>query len=235
LNLVCSWLSLLVNSMPNRAPFRQFPPLAFGHRVALVLVGLVGCLGVTLLASAEDTPRSKFNREVAVGDPAPEFEGLLGIDGRRHSLSDYRETPVLVVVFLRNLCPTTHQYEARLRNFAQEYGTNKVQLVAISVSRNPAEGLDRMAVRAKDKMYRWPYLIDESQFTGRQYGATVTPQFFVLDQARKIAYMGAFDDDLKGTAVQRQYVADAVRNLLEGKPVSPVDTLAKGCEIEYAK
>jgi peroxiredoxin len=201
----------------------------------LGLLALLGGLEMNWLARAEDPPRSKFNREVAVGDPAPAFEGLLGIDGRRHSLDDYRETPVLVVVFLRNLCPTTHQYEARLRNLAQEFDTDKMRIVAISVSRNPAEGLDRMAVRAKDKMYRWPYLIDESQFTGRQYGATVTPQFFVLDQARKIAYMGAFDDDLKGTAVKRPYVADAVRNLLEGKPIDPVDTLAKGCEIEFAK
>jgi peroxiredoxin len=195
---------------------------------------LLGALAGQWLAWADGPPRSKFNREVAVGDPAPAFEGLLGIDGRRHSLADY-EAPVVVVVFLRNLCPTTHQYEARLKNFAQDFAADQVQLVAISVSRNPAEGLDRMAVRAKDKLYRWPYLIDESQFTGRQYGATVTPQFFVLDRARKIAYMGAFDDDVKGTAVQRTYVADAVRNLLEGKPVAPVDTLAKGCEIEYAK
>lgn len=221
--------------MPDRPPFRSFAPLSSRYWGTLRLLGLLGALGMDWSAWAQAPPRSKFNREVAVGDPAPDFEGLLGIDGRRHSLADYRETPVLVVMFLRNLCPTTHQYEARLKNFAQEYDTHKVQIVAISVSRNPAEGLDRMAVRAKDKMYRWPYLIDESQFTGRQYGATVTPQFFVLDPERKIAYMGAFDDDLKGTAVRRQYVADAVRNLLEGKPVSPVDTLAKGCEIEYAK
>jgi thiol-disulfide isomerase/thioredoxin len=201
--------------------FRRFLSPSSLRRVTLGLLGLLGALAGQWLAWADGPPRSKFNREVAVGDPAPAFEGLLGIDGRRHSLADY-EAPVVVVVFLRNLCPTTHQYEARLKNFAQDFAADQVQLVAISVSRNPAEGLDRMAVRAKDKLYRWPYLIDESQF-------------FVLDRARKIAYMGAFDDDVKGTAVQRTYVADAVRNLLEGKPVAPVDTLAKGCEIEYAK
>lgn len=204
-------------------------------RITLVLLGLLGSLGASWLSGADPVPRSKFNRELAVGDPAPVFEGLLGIDGRRQSLADYADAPVLVVVFLRNLCPTTHQYESRLRNFAKEFADDKVQVVAISVSRNPAEGLDRMAARAKEKQYAWPYLLDDSQFTGRQYGATVTPQFFVLDRDRKIAYMGAFDDDLKGTAVKRQYVAEAVRNLLTGKPVDPVDTLAKGCEIEYAK
>lgn len=212
-----------------RQPFRP------ARLAAVVLIGLL-CGGSPLEpAGAEPPARSKFNREVAVGDDAPVFEGLLGIDGRRHSLTDYQDAPVVVVMFLRNLCPTTHAYESRLRKFATAVAGDKVQVVAISVSRNPAEGLDRMAVRARDKQYVWPYLLDDSQFTGRQYGATVTPQFFVLNRDRKIAYMGAFDDDVKGTAVKRQFVAEAVRNLLSGKPVDPVDTLAKGCEIEYAK
>ncbi len=221
--------------MPAPSRFRRCRSEFRLPRILLVLMGLVGGLGASFLSGADPVPRSKFNRELAGGDPAPAFEGLLGIDGRRHSLSDYGDAPVLVLVFMRNLCPTTHQYEPRLRNFAKEFADDKVQVVAISVSRNPAEGLDRMAARAKDKQYVWPCLLDDSQFTGRQYGATVTPQFFVLDRNRKIAYMGAFDDDLKGTAVKRQYVAEAVRNLLAGKPVDPVDTLAKGCEIEYAQ
>jgi len=233
--LICSPRSFTVIAMPTPPRFRRSPSVYRIHRITLVLVGLVGSLGANWLAGADPVPRSKFNRELAVGDPAPAFEGLLGIDGRRQSLSNFGDAPVLVVVFMRNLCPTTHQYEPRLTSFAKEFAEDKVQVVAISVSRNPAEGLDRMAARAKDKQYAWPYLMDDSQFTGRQYGATVTPQFFVLDRDRKIAYMGAFDDDLKGTVVKRQYVAEAVRNLLAGKPVDPVDTLAKGCEIEYAK
>jgi len=194
--------------------FRSFFP---ARLATFALVGLLWAAQLDGPVGADPPPRSKFNREVAVGDDAPVFEGLLGIDGQRHSLGDY------------------HQYEARLREFAKGCATDKVQVVAISVSRNPAEGLDRLAIRAKDKDYQWPCLVDDSQFTGRQYGATVTPQFFVLNQDRKIAYMGAFDDDARGTSVKRHFVADAVRNLLAGKPVDPADTLAKGCEIEYAK
>ncbi|MCY2963044.1 MAG: thioredoxin family protein, partial [Planctomycetota bacterium] len=168
------------------------------------------------------------------GDQAPEFDGLLGTDGKRHSLKDHHEAKVVVVMFIRNLCPTTHLYEPRLREFAKSVAGKDVELVAISVSRNPAEGLDRMAVRAKEKGYTWPYLQDESQFTGREYGATVTPQFFVLDAERKIAYMGAFDDSVKADQVKERFVADAVRALLEGDSPETRETLAKGCEIEYA-
>ena len=186
-------------------------------------------------ATDEPRPRSKFNRVVAVGDAAPEFDGLLGIDGKRHRLADCKEAKVVVVMFIRNLCPTTHEYEPRLRDFAQKFFDQGVELVAISVSRNPAEGLDRMAVRAKAKGYTWAYLQDESQFTGRVYGATVTPQFFVLDGERKIAYMGAFDDNVKPEQARNHFVADAVTAVLEGKTPKTVETLAKGCEIEYAR
>ncbi len=202
-------------------------------------LAILGCLASDPIlrqagSFADEKPRSKFNRVLAVGDQAPEFDGLLGTDGQRHSLKDHREAKVVVVMFIRNLCPTTHVYEPRLREFAKSVAGKDVELVAISVSRNPAEGLDRMAVRAKEKGYTWPYLQDESQFTGREYGATVTPQFFILNAERKIAYMGAFDDNVKADRVKERFVIEAVQALLDGDSPKTRETLAKGCEIEFA-
>lgn len=215
-------------------------PLRRGVRRMSVVISLVAALvpGApsrwnSTSGADEERPRSKFNRVLTAGDDAPDFDGLLGIDGKRHSLADLKEANVVVVMFIRNLCPTTHLYEPRLREFAKQFADQPVELVAISVSRNPAEGLDRMAVRAKDKGYTWPYLHDESQFTGQAYGATVTPQFFVLDGQRKIAYMGAFDDNFKRDQVKEHYVADAVSAVLAGKSPETVETLARGCEIEF--
>lgn len=170
-----------------------------------------------------------------MGDDAPEFDGLLATDGKRYTLADFSEARVVVVFFIRNLCPTTHVYESRVLEFARSQLEDGVRFVAISVSRNPAEGLDRMGRRAKEKNYIWPYLYDESQYTGRIYGASVTPQFFVLDGRRKIAYMGAFDDHFTADKVTRHYVADAVKSLLNDQKPPVTETLARGCEIEYAE
>ena len=116
------------------------------------------------------------------------------------------------------------------------FGSTSVapRLVAISCSRRAEDRLVRMKERRLQRNYNFDYLIDLSQKTGRRYGATVTPQFFVLNQKRKIAYMGAFDDHLEPDKVEERYVRDAVRALLAGKPVDVAESRARGCEIEYA-
>jgi peroxiredoxin len=186
-------------------------------------------------ATTASPGRSKFNRQLAAGDLAPSFELLPGIDSQQHSLAEWRDRDVLVVMFVRSLCPTTHAHEERLRQFAQGLDRDRVALVAISVSRNPAEGLEKMTRRAEKQQYRWPWLCDLSQRTAREYGATVTPQFFVLDRERRVAYMGAFDNDPTGKRVTRTYVADAVAALLRGEAPAVSETLAKGCDIELAE
>ncbi|RPI83322.1 MAG: thioredoxin family protein [Planctomycetaceae bacterium] len=207
------------------------------RQLARVAIAAAVSAGIQLPAIADEprNKKSKFNRVLAVGDAAPEFDGLLGTDGKRHSLAAFAEAKAVVVMFIRNLCPTTHVYEPRLLEFAKAQAGRGVEFVAISISRNPAEGLDRMAVRAKEKQYPWPYLHDESQFTGKIYGASVTPQFFVLDADRKIAYMGAFDDNFVEDKVEKRYVADAVQAILTGRRPPAPETLARGCDIEYAE
>lgn len=182
--------------------------------------------------TAELPGRSRFNRQLAVGDPSPTFESLPGIDGLQHSFAEWRDRDILVLMFLRSLCPSTHAHEERLRTFARDYADRSVALVAISVSRNPAEDLDKMTHRAVKQKYLWSWLCDLSQATARNYGASVTPQFFVLDRQRRVAYMGAFDNDPTGRKVTKTYVADAVSALLEGKQPPIPETLPKGCEIE---
>jgi peroxiredoxin len=123
-------------------------------------------------------------------------------------------------------------YEERLMEFARKY-EQKVQVVAISVSHNGADGLAKMKSRAAEKGFPFPYLYDESQKSARSYGATVTPHFFVLDHDRRIAYMGAFDDNFNRDKVEKQYLADAVEALLAGNEPRVKESLQRGCAIEY--
>jgi hypothetical protein len=78
--------------------------------------------------------------------------------------------------------------------------------------------------------------MDESQQVARQFGATRTPQAFVLKRESQqfvLEYMGSLDDNPQDKAgVQRQYVADAVTSLLAGRPVAAPITKAVGCAIK---
>jgi peroxiredoxin len=99
----------------------------------------------------------------------------------------------------------------------------------------PPDRLEKMKERANKKRFNFDYLSDPTQQTGKDYGATVTPQVFVLDQNRNIAYMGRFDDNIEPDKVQREFVQDAVRALFSGKRPDPSETRATGCGIEYGK
>ncbi len=178
---------------------------------------------------------AKFNRKVDVGKPAPVWKNLAGVDGRTHSLSDYKSAKVLVIAFMCNQCEVSQAYEERFIALAKEFKPNQVALVGISCSLLPADRLDKMVERAKKQRFNFDYLTDPSQQVGKGYGATVTPQMFVLDQSRNIAYMGRFDDSMYADDVHRQFVEDAVRAILTGRQVDPSETRASGCAIEYGK
>jgi hypothetical protein len=91
-----------------------------------------------------------------------------------------------------------------------------------------------MKVRASEKGYPFPYLYDETQKTGRNYGATATPHFFLLDGERKIAYMGAFDDStFEPAKAEKHYLVDALKAVLDGKEPRVRESLQRGCAIDY--
>ena len=177
----------------------------------------------------------KFNRKLNVGDQAPNWSELVGIDDKKHSLKDYKKSSVLVVVFTCNHCPVAKMYEDRFVAFSKQYKKQGVSFVAISCSLFPADRLEKMKQRAEQKKFPFDYLTDSSQQTGRDYAATATPHVFVLDQKRRIAYMGAFDDSMNPKKVERHYVHDAVEALLAKKKIEIFETLQFGCAIEYQK
>jgi peroxiredoxin len=207
-------------------------PLRF--RVFCVLCTAIFC-AATLCSPAS---AGKFNKVLSVGDAAPEWKELEGIDAKPHSLADLKDSKAVVVVFTCVHCPVARGYEGRLIEFAKEYTERGVAVVAISVSLRPEDGLEKMQARAKASGYNFPYLHAPTQDIARRYGATNTPQFFLLGESdesgqRKIAYMGAFDNNNDPVLVENQFLADAVDALLARKKPPRTETRPRGCEIEY--
>jgi hypothetical protein len=137
----------------------------------------------------------KFNAKLNIGDSAPMWTALPG--GRQESLAQRSQGQGCNCrrLHLQRSAPVSRVYEDRLIEFTAKYAgaDKKVAFVAISCGREKGDGLPEMKERAKEKGFNFPYLYDESQKVGRAYGATVTPEFFVLDKAR-VVYMGAMDD-----------------------------------------
>ena len=132
------------------------------------------------------------------------------------SLSDIKED-VVVVVFLANHCPVVKDYEDRLIDFTNDYKNKGVKVVGVAVSAMDQDKLPGIKDYMKDHKSNYVYGYDESQAIGKAYGATRTPQFFVLDKARKIRYTGAMDDSQNEGKVSKTYLRDAVDSLLKGE------------------
>jgi thiol-disulfide isomerase/thioredoxin len=187
-------------------------------------------LGLSLAAVlAASTSYAK----VKVGDPAPAWSSLVGVDGKDHSLGEFGKSKALVIVFTCNHCPVAKAYEDRLIELQKDYGPKGVQVIAINVNNIAADRLDKMKERAAEKGFNFPYLYDSTQVSGHDYGARVTPHAFVLNKSRKIVYAGAIDDSQALDGVKARYVRDALDAVLAGRKPPKAETKAFGCGIKY--
>ena len=191
-------------------------------------------IGSLVLISAALAARGSFAaNKLNIGDPAPQWTGIVGTDDKPHSLADYKDAKAVVVVFTCNHCPVATAYQERLVALQKDYKDKGVQVIAICVNKGAADDLDAMKKRAESAGFNFPYLYDPTQQVGRDYGATCTPHAFVLDKDRKLAYMGAIDDNMHADKVEKHYIRAALDALLDGKtPETPV-TRQFGCGIHY--
>jgi len=174
----------------------------------------------------------KFNEKLSVGDAAPSFSNLPGVDGKEHSLADFKKD-VVVVFITCNKCPTAVAYEDRIIALAKKY-EDKADFVGINVNTVELDSMPKMKERAKEKGFNFAYLYDESQKIGRDLGAVVTPQFFVLNKERKVVYTGRLDDNKDDPSqVKKAYLDDAISATLKGETPVTAETRAIGCGIGY--
>jgi hypothetical protein len=93
-----------------------------------------------------------------------------------------------------------------------------------------------MIERAKLKGFNFPYLHDKTQETAKGYGATHTPEIFLLDKERKLVFHGKIDDNWQEPqSVKNKYLRNAIDELLAGKPISVPETFTIGCTIKWKK
>ena len=178
------------------------------------------------------------NQDIPLGTPCPDFR-LPSVDGQTVARDDFAASPALVVLFICNHCPYVQAVEDRIIALQREYGPRGVQLVGIC-SNDPTDYPDdrpeRLLARWHEKRYGFPYLIDAAQDVARAFGAVCTPDIYVYDRARRLAYHGRIDDNWKepGKVTQRELGA-ALDALLAGAKPAAQQHPAMGCSIKWRK
>ena len=196
-------------------------------------VGLAFGLLTTAAYSADVASPAQEAKEFGLGDPAPEWKDLMGVDDQKHSFKDLADAKAVAVVFTCNHCPVAQAYEDRIIELAGDYQDKGVKFVAINVNNLDQDKLPAMKTRAEEKDYQFPYLYDPSQKIGRAFGATVTPHAFLFDGKHKLAYVGAIDDNMEADKVEQQYLREAIDAVLAGKEPETASTKPVGCGIQY--
>ncbi len=163
------------------------------------------------------------SQQAQLGTPAKDFS-LPSSDGKQYTLSDFTASKVLVIIFTCNHCPYAQAAKPKLHVVWEKYRHQSVQFVAINPNDSAQYAEDAIEHMKEEKYsYPFPYLRDEQQEIARAYGAVCTPDIFVYDHARALAYHGQIDDDRPGLTA-------LAANVIFGKALSSKNTASSDLE-----
>jgi peroxiredoxin len=184
------------------------------------------------------TPTAK----ASVGVAAPDFT-LTDLDGHAVSLSSFKGKTVVLEWFNPG-CPFVRKAHTvgSLKDAPARAQADGVVWIAVNSAAQGKQGSGADANRKVVAEYgmKYPVLLDESGTIGRTYGATNTPNMFVIDPQGTLVYRGAIDNSPDGEGQSPadgklvNYVDEALAALKAHRPVKVPETKAYGCGVKYA-
>jgi peroxiredoxin len=181
---------------------------------------------------------------LALGTAAPAFSLPDVITGRTVSLADFAADGALLVTFLCAHCPYVVHVRPELARLFSDYSGKGLGIVGITsndVAQYPEDGPEPTATMARAAGLKFPILYDESQAIARAYSAACTPDFFLFDAERRLAYRGQLDASRPGRGPDRPGggvlngadLRAAIDATLAGQPVKPEQRPSIGCSIKW--
>ena len=173
-----------------------------------------------------------------LGTPAPDFALPDVVSGRSVSLSGFRDEKALLVMFICRHCPFVKHVAHELARIGSDYLGRGVGIVAISsndAARYPDDAPERLKEMARELGFAFPVCFDETQAVAKAYTAACTPDFFLFDRQRHLAYRGQLDDSRPddGKQVTGRDLRDAMEALLSGRQVVADQRPSIGCNIKW--
>ena len=175
-----------------------------------------------------------------LGTPAPDFS-LPDVTnpGATVALADYAQKQVLMVMFVCAHCPYVKHVKDELARLGRDYGEQSVAFVAITsndATQYPDDAPEPTAKFARESGWTFPVLYDQTQEVARAYRAACTPDFFVFDAERKLAYRGQLDETRPGSGTAHGGdLRKALDALLSGRRPAEEQRPSIGCNIKWRR
>jgi peroxiredoxin len=173
-----------------------------------------------------------------LGTPAPQFALPDVVTGQVFTLDSFSGKAALLVMFLCRHCPYVQHIQQGLAGLGQDYADTRLGMIAISSNdpvHYPDDAPDRLKELAQRLHWRFPFCFDETQEVAKAYKAACTPDFYLFDAQRRLAYRGQFDDSRPGNQrpVTGRDLRAALDAVLAGKPVTGNQQPSIGCSIKW--
>lgn len=173
---------------------------------------------------------------VALGTPAPPF-ALPSLDGRIVTSDGLDPGRPLLVMFLSNHCPYVRHIERELGALVAEYAPDlgAVAICSNDIDNYPDDGPAGLAEQVHRGRFTFPYLLDDTQQVALAYRGACTPDFFLYDAGRKLAYRGEFDESRprNDSPVTGKALRAALDLVLAGLPAPEPQIPSMGCGIKW--
>jgi len=165
----------------------------------------------------------------SIGDKFENFT-MTDYEGNNHSLSDYTESKVIVIMFIATKCPVSNDYNSRMEEIFNEYKDKEVSFLGINS--NKSEDVSEIENHAKDNGLTFTILKDDKNIIADKFEASYTPEIYVLSNNFELLYHGRIDNSRRESVVSSSDLKNALDEILAGKEVSNPETKAFGCTIK---
>ena len=207
-------------------------------RILTTLIAIVGLAALSSPSQAESKPAMS---SAVVGKPAPDF-ALKDLAGKDVKLASFKGK-VVVLEWFNPGCPfvkASHSVGS-LVDAAKRHTKDGVVWLAINSGAPGKQGNDAAMNTAAAAKWSLGHAIlrDEAGTVGKAYGATNTPNMFVIDKTGAVVYAGAIDNSPDGEGKSPQggklinYVDAALADVAAGRPVATAMTKPYGCGVKY--
>lgn len=173
-----------------------------------------------------------------LGTNAPAFALRDVVRGQMYNLDSFAGKSALLVMFICRHCPYVVHVQDEIAKLGRDYAESGMGIIGIS-SNDPGhypedapEGLKEMAQRLG---FRFPFCFDQTQEVAKAYKAACTPDFYLFDRDRRLAYRGQLDESRPGSSqpVTGRDLRAAIDAVLANKPVQSTQKASIGCSIKW--
>lgn len=182
------------------------------RKIKVVLFGLMVATSASMAATSVDDFTLKDHK------------------GNSHTLSQYKDSKAIVLLFVSVQCPISNAYNERMEALNKDYADKGVTVLALNS--NKAESIDKIKEHAQKHDFSFPVLKDEKNTIADKLSASVTPEAYVLNSNLELLYQGRIDDSKKESGINTKDLRNALDQVLTGKSVSVTKTKAFGCSIK---